>query len=224
MTRRLLDLFAGAGGCSVGYARAGFDVTGVDCEPHDDYPFRLVVADAMKIAADVEFLGLFDVVAGSPPCPRYSTITPEAARESHPDLIGPLRDSLRAWGGLYVIENVEGARKVMDHPVKLCGSAFGLRVRRHRLFESNAFLTGVECYHHQQPATIGVYGDHPEERQFMRPNGTSRGRKARTVMEAADALGIDWMTSWDDLTDAIPPSFTEHLGLQLLEHLERSAA
>lgn len=30
MKPRLLDLFCGAGGCSVGYHRAGFDVTGVD--------------------------------------------------------------------------------------------------------------------------------------------------------------------------------------------------
>jgi DNA modification methylase len=30
---RLLDLFCGAGGCSVGYHRAGFDVVGVDNRP-----------------------------------------------------------------------------------------------------------------------------------------------------------------------------------------------
>jgi hypothetical protein len=39
-------------------------------------------------------------------------------------------------------------------------------------------------------------------------------------------MGIDWMTRWDDLADAIPPAMTEFLGIQLVDHLahERQAA
>ena len=218
---RLLDLFAGAGGAGMGYSRAGFDVVGVDIELHADYPFPMIVGDAMEYVTDGEFLALFDVVHASPPCPRYSVATPAEARENHPDLVGPVRDALRAWGSTYVIENVPGAP--LDHPVMLCGSAFGLRVRRHRLFESNAFLMSPGCVHGAQRNVVGVYGDHADRVPVLRPDGTSRGVKATSVADAQDALGIDWMSRWEDLADAIPPAMTEHIGGQLIDGLERAA-
>lgn len=235
MTRpRLLDLFAGAGGCAVGYHRAGFDVTGVDNEPHPDYPFELVQADALAVLRNGgsgwsrggRFVALrdFDVIHASPPCPRYSTMT-GPRRDEHPDLIPVVRDLLTAWGGTYIIENVEGARRVMRHPVKLCGSSFGLRVRRHRYFESNGpLLWSMPCDHTAQGNPVGVYGDHPDSKLYLRGNGTRRGAKAVSIEDAQDALGIDWITTWDDLADAIPPAFTEFLGSQLLEHLSVVAA
>jgi hypothetical protein len=96
----------------------------------------------------------------------------------------------------------------------LCGSAFGLRVERHRLFESNACLMSAGCMHAVHVGgAVGVYGDHwDREGGWLRPDGTSRGRKATSVEDAGDALGIDWMTTWDDLTDAIPPAYTHMTG------------
>lgn len=217
MRPRLLDLFCGAGGASVGYHRAGFDVVGVDIEPHPDYPFPMIVMDAMDALTGGLDLTPFVAVHASPPCPRYSTITPESSRAKHPDLIGPVRDALQSWGGVYVIENVAGAMRAMRNPAKVCGSSFGLAVRRHRLFESNVFVMTMNCRHPEQGRPIGVYGDHPQDDEYYRrPDGTRRGNKAKTIKQAREALGIDWMTSWDDLTDAIPPAFTEHIGAQLL--------
>lgn len=217
MKPRLLDLFCGAGGCSVGYSRAGFDVTGVDIAPHPDYPFEMYVADALTFPLEG-----FDVVHASPPCPRYSTATPAANRDKHPDLVPVIRERLLEWGGPYVIENVPGAPLLS--PTLLCGSSFGLRVRRHRLFESNVMLMSHPCQHSGQEI-VGVYGDHwDREGGWLRPDGTSRGVKATSVADAQDALGIDWMTVWDDLTDAIPPAYTEHIGSSLLAHIGRLAA
>jgi DNA (cytosine-5)-methyltransferase 1 len=163
----------------------------------------------------------FDVIHASPPCPRYSVATPAANREDHPDLVGPVREALRAWGGTYVIENVPGAP--LDHPVMLCGSAFGLRVRRHRLFESNAFLMSPGCFHDSRPV-VGVYGAHADrEGGWLRPDGTSRGLKATSVADAQDALGVDWMSRWEDLADSIPPAYCEFLGSQLIDAMERAA-
>ena len=218
---KLLDLFCGAGGCSVGYARAGFEVVGVDIEPHGDYPFELTVADAMEVARDLDYLAGFDVVHASPPCPRYSTVTPVEARDRHPDFVPVMRDLLAKWGGVWVMENVVGAP--MPSAVVLCGRSFGLKVARHRLFEASHFVMSPGCAC-GGGAPIGVYGNpDPLGGERRRPGGGSRGRKATGVAEAQDAMGIDWMTDWDDLTDAIPPAYTEYLGHQLAAHVRVAA-
>lgn len=213
---RLLDLFCGAGGCSVGYHRAGFDVTGVDIEPHDDYPFEFVLADAVEIAQDTAYLDTFDAVHASPPCPRYSIATPDETRDDHPDLVPVMRDLLTTWGGVWVIENVPGAP--MPDALLICGKAMGLPwLQRHRLFESNAPLMspGCACDHR---GTISVFGHSGEDRR----GGVMRKHVALDVIK--QAMGIDWMTRREDIADAIPPAYTEHIGAQLLEHLARAAA
>jgi hypothetical protein len=37
-------------------------------------------------------------------------------------------------------------------------------------------------------------------------------------------MGIDWMTEWSDITDAIPPSYTEWIGAQLIDWIEARRA
>ena len=49
---RLLDLFCGAGGAAVGYARAGFEIVGVDLKNQPNYPFEFVQADATAYPLD----------------------------------------------------------------------------------------------------------------------------------------------------------------------------
>lgn len=119
----------------MGYHRAGFDVIGVDIEPQPNYPFELVRADALKYG--YECWGMtFGAVHASPPCQAYST-TGALHSNEHPELVEETRKLLQAMqaqlGIPYVIENVVGAPLV--NPIMLCGSSFGLGVRRHRLFE-----------------------------------------------------------------------------------------
>lgn len=201
----------------MGYHRAGFDVVGVDIKPQQRYPFDFVQADA--IAYVIEYGREFDAIHASPPCQAHSTITPDKSK--HVDLIPETRVALEASGLPWVIENVAGARYSMRDPMLLCGSSFGLQVRRHRLFESNIWLTSLPCDHAAQGRPIGVYGSHGEPNgEFARPNGGKRGRKAADVDEAREVMGMPW-ASWHGAAQAIPPAYTEFIGAQLLAEVRR---
>lgn len=148
MKPKLLDLFCCAGGAAVGYHKAGFDVTGVDLRKYN-YPFEFVEADAMKL--DRSFVGGFDAIHASPPCQAYSDLAKRNGNaDMWPRLIEPVRAMLRASGKPYVIENVDGA-PLLD-PVILCGTMFrGLRVLRHRLFETNFPVDMSGLVHRRHP-------------------------------------------------------------------------
>src|SRR5690349_17985271 len=102
----------------MGYARAGFEVVGVDLEPQPCYPFEFHQADALTFSLDG-----FDVIHASPPCLGYSAATSfhRQARKNHPLLIPAFRERLEASGKLYIIENVERAKAHMKFPLLLCG-------------------------------------------------------------------------------------------------------
>jgi DNA (cytosine-5)-methyltransferase 1 len=219
---RLLDLFCGAGGAAVGYHRAGFEVVGVDIAPQPRYPFEFIEWDALEFMewAPWPWLadqGGFDAIHASPPCQRWSARAANPLR--HPDLITPLRPLLEATGLPYVIENVPQAP--LRDPTRICGSTLGLRVRRHRHFETTFPLLAPRCTHNGQPVPIGVYGDHPEDAPVRSKRGNELWR-ARTLEDGRNAMGIDWMT-WDELCEAIPPAYTELIGHQLLAHLKVAA-
>ena len=234
---RILDLFCCEGGAATGYAGAGFEVIGVDIEPQPNYPYKFHQGNAIHILRDLiltDILGTtitlagteyrledFDAIHASPPCQAYSTITPDKTK--HEALIADTRELLIESGLPYVIENVAGARRELIDPVLLCGSSFGLRVRRHRYFESNIPLLSIPCQHKAQGQPLGVYGDHGDLTDVLRPNGTSRGRKARDVQEAREAMGMPWATR-DGLREAIPPAYSQFIGVQLAAHIQEEAA
>ena len=215
---KLLDLFCKAGGASMGYSLAGFDVVGVDIKKQKRYPFEFIHADALEVLADVEFLAQFDVIHASPPCQTHSSTKhlrdAQGNSTTKIDLIPQTREGLIASGKTYIIENVPGAPLIT--PVQVCGSSFDLKVRRHRLFESNVELVGTICDHKKQGRPVGVYG-------AMRDEIPGGGHTAKSIEQAREAMGISWML-WGDLVEAIPPMYTEHLGKQLITHLGENNA
>jgi len=209
---KLLDLYCGVGGASVGYHQAGFEVLGVDLKHGKRYPFTYMRANVLDVLQDEEYINQFDVIHASPPCQTHSITkhlrNAQGKTTSKVDLIPETRAALIASGKPYIIENVPGSPLL--NPIQLCGSSFGLKVRRHRLFESNVRLIGSVCDHKAQGRPIGVYGSLNDEI----PKG---GKTASTINEARQAMGIDWGI-WTELVEAIPPAYTKYLGEQLLRH------
>lgn len=201
--KRALDLFCGAGGASMGLYRAGFEVTGVDNKRQPRYPFRFIEGDALE--ADLRG---YDLIWASPPCQRY-TVAQNAAKnaDAHPDLIPVVREMLEASGSAWIIENVVGAP--LRNPMLLYGLAFGLKVKRHRLFESNRFILVPPCPSHDQDYYV-IFGHEVRNRRHR----VKAGRKNR-ISEGREAMGIDWMTL-AELCQAIPPAYSEFLGRRVI--------
>jgi len=210
---RLLDLFAGAGGASMGYHHAGFDVTGVDLFPQPHYPFRFIQADAIHYLA--EHWQEYDVVHASPPCQRWSQMSkcrPEIA-EKYPDLIAPTRALLDLTGLPYVLENVPGAPLRPD--VTLCGRMFGLKLYRHRVFEANFDIGQPK---HPRHLTPGGRAGHWRPGEIISVSG-----HCSPIALAREAMGIDWMNR-HELAESIPPDYTVFVGHMLQDHLMVVAA
>jgi DNA (cytosine-5)-methyltransferase 1 len=196
----------------MGLYRAGFDVEGWDIKQGVSYPFARHIGDALN--AD---LSSFDFVWASPPCQAHSALRHLYPEKDYECFIDRTRDKLKAWGGLYIIENVPGAPLI--NPVQLCGSAFGLRVRRHRLFESNAEIVGVECDHAAQGRPIDVSGTGGRRINRRVNDHGGNTNKPRNIQEAQDAMGINWMCR-EELAQAIPPAYSEFLARQILRVLK----
>jgi DNA (cytosine-5)-methyltransferase 1 len=225
-TPRLLDLFCGAGGAGMGYHRAGFEVVGVDLHPQPHYPFEFHQADAMTFPLDG-----FDAIHASPPCQLYSLGT-RSGKVGAPDLIGPVRDRLMATSVPWVIENVRGAASTLNAGLLLCGSMFGLAVQRHRLFESPMYLWSPQhdCYLAREARdrfpVPDVWLTKPcwNESQRSRAYGvTGEMRLTGTFDFWKGLMDMPWAGRSKELTEAIPPAYTEWIGTQLLRSLEAVA-
>jgi DNA (cytosine-5)-methyltransferase 1 len=204
--RRLLDLYSCAGGAGYGYHLAGFTVTGVDIRPQPHYPFEFIQADALDVLADHAFLAEFDAIHASPTCQNRARVTAwRGSRDNHPDTLTPTLRLLDTVSIPWVVENVPEAVPPLRPDYRLCGTQFGLTVKRHRVFQRGnwtAFelMPPCQCY------------KNPRVRPFM--------HKAERAY--ADAMGCTWMTK-EEARQAVPLAYTEHIGVQLLETLERAA-
>ena len=188
----------------MGYHRAGFEVVGVDIEPQPHYPFRFVQADALDYP-----LHCADVVHASPPCQAFTVYN--NCRPGHspkwPDLISQTRDHLVRSGLPYIMENVAGAP--LADPIRLCGTSFGLRVRRHRFFEVRGFSAVPP------PCDHGRYQDRLFPGSSNRPNGrtvANIGEYRVPLAQQKLAMGINWQVTLAELSQAIPPAYTEWIG------------
>jgi DNA (cytosine-5)-methyltransferase 1 len=216
--QRLLDLFCCAGGAGNGYYRAGFEVVGVDINPQPNYPYTFIQGDALDYVR--EHFREFDVIHASPPCQAYSPLnalpsTKDASE--HPDLVAATRAVLNSTGRPWVIENVMSAPLLGG--IRLCGGMFGLRTYRHRRFETTCGLTLTEPQHPKHVIRTAT-----KRRRELWNQGwhVSITGDVGTYL-GPEAMGIDWMTG-QELCEAIPPPYTEFIGVQLLQYLSGQLA
>jgi DNA (cytosine-5)-methyltransferase 1 len=215
MVRRILDLFSGAGGAAMGYHRAGFEVVGIDIQQRKRYPFEFHQADALEYL-DAHW-SEFDAVHASPPCQAYSQSTNgfRNAGKVYPDLLVPTREALAALPIPWVIENVPGAPMRADY--RLCGCFFGLALRRDRWFETSWHGFSMMPTHDHSGDYVTVIGGGTPTPEILR-----RGRNTMRAERQA-AMGINWMSN-EEMSLAIPPAYTEWLGLELLAVIEAQVA
>lgn len=226
----LLDLYACAGGAGEGYARAGWNVIGVDTVRHKRNPHPVITADVLDLP--VEFIRMFDAVHASPPCQGLTELNNDKSR--HLNLIPATRALLEKAGVPYVLENVRAARPHLVSPVSLRGTMFLCHLRtskgqtfvlsRERLFETNWPL---EAPH--DPGAAGfpianVFGGHLRARAKAYRTGNGTGKTVDFPGEDRPALarqlmGMPW-ASMAEMSEAVPPAYTEYVGRRLLAHLE----
>jgi DNA (cytosine-5)-methyltransferase 1 len=221
----VLDTFCCGGGMAMGYYLAGFDVVGVDIAPQPNYPFTFHQGDA------IEYIRThgheYDLGHGSPPCQHYTPLN-AYNHKVYPDLIDPTRAAFEAAGLPYVIENVEAAAPELRDPVLLCGPMFGLKVYRHRLFETNFPLAAPEHPKHVERCIRNGYLP-TAERPFMSIHG---GKHSRAWQRAAcDAMGMPWIKVPEDarmeriqlgireVCEAVPPRYAQWIGERAAAHI-----
>jgi len=205
----VLDTYCKAGGAAKGLSRAlpGAVIIGIDIAPQPNYPFRFIQQDFFDSGS--RLFEWADFIWASPPCQAY---TNQGRGNGHPKLVEPTREILVATKKPYVIENVVGAPLL--NPVRLCGSMFDLGVRRHRNFETNfPVVLDRACSHagREVRAYYGAWGREAFRAKKPGNKDTLRG----TLKRALKDMGIDWMT-WEELTQAVPPAYSEWIAKQWL--------
>lgn len=212
---KLLDLYCGAGGASMGYFLAGFDVVGMDINPQPDYPFPFIQGDITRMRIPWH---KYQAVASSPPCQRHSisqTIKGIEVAHKHPDLISYTRERLAATDLPYIIENVPQAPLI--DPIMLCGSMFNLHtkrfeLKRHRCFETNWGVGDIPLHRCGNKISLSVFGNGG----IYRYQGKDRHAGLRLCNQL---MGTHWMRNQKGVSQAIPPMFTALIGMRLRAYL-----
>ena len=222
----LIDLFCGGGGATKGYQRAGFYVIGVDIEPQPNYcGDEFIQGDALEFLASRPYWIQNNAVHASPPCHDFTSLASISGGDGTGWMLPAVLWFLRKLQTPWIVENVDGAPLPKsatlfgDNAAVLCGSMFDLQVLRHRTFLASFPIHAPEHGSHEglfySPAG---HGEPSKEKRARFAELRGEGYQKR----AMNAMGIDWMGR-DDMTEAIPPAYTEWLGKQMLDQLKVAA-
>lgn len=201
MKLKALDLFCCGGGAGKGLSDAGFSVVGVDIKHQPKYPFEFYQGCALEFPLDE-----FDFLWASPPCQGH-TKAKKLQGNIHECFIDRIRARFLKSGKPYCIENVPGAPLI--NPITLCGTMFGLKTYRHRLFECN--FSVKQPHHGPHTAKNAKMGRPVKDGEFIQVVG-----HFSNVGFAREAMGIDWLGQ-NELREAIPPAYSKYIAEQWKE-------
>ena len=205
----------------MGYSQAGFEVVGVDITYQENYPFLLIVKDALSLP--LSLLRSFDLIHASPPCQHFTayrrnkTIN-EGIEDRYLNLIPQTREILERAGVPFVMENLPTSPLRSD--LMLCGSMFKtnpaspyMDVRRHRIFEMNFSTAQPKCQHE-----VWVKRKYKPSSDRVNKRFTIEiGAWNEPLPLQKAAMGVDWKVTVRELSEAIPPAYTRYIGTQFLE-------
>ncbi|MFE0023390.1 hypothetical protein [Amycolatopsis sp. NPDC059021] len=199
---------------------------GVDIQPQPNYAGdEFIQGEAVALAPVLVSHFRPAAVVGSPPCQAFSNLN-AYNQLSYPNLIPALRARFEETGLPYVIENVPGAKEWLTDPVTICGGSLGLPLIRHRLFETGGGFTLAPPAHRPHQRCVRNGSLPTAKAPWMSIHG---GKHSRAWLEAAKkAMGMPWVskdtaTGIREVCEAAPPAYGEHIGRQLMTHLQRSA-
>jgi DNA (cytosine-5)-methyltransferase 1 len=94
---------------------------------------------------------------------------------------------------------------------------FGLRLYRHRGFESNLKLTAPKHPNHTARCARNGYLPSPDQ-PYMTITGGKHSKAWQ--LKACEYMGTPWMRTIRDVCESVPPLFTKHIGAQLLQQID----
>lgn len=195
----------------------------MDLQAQPNYPYTFYQKDAIEVLLQLETARgnhHYSAIHASPPCQAHTALTKGTNAKTHAysDLIPQVRTMLDLVGLPYIIENVE--QSTIRPDLKLCGEMFGLRVLKHRNFEISGFTVPQPDHQpHRGRAAGWRHGSKPAEPYYVSVYGTGGSRG--TIEDWREAMRMPWAGKKRELSEAIPPVFTEFIGKHLMKELTR---
>ena len=220
-----LDLFCGGGGACIGMQWAGFEVVGIDINPHPNYPGHFIQADVHNLPVSIDDFGF---VWASPPCQAFSVMKnmrkDKTQNERYPNLIPYVRDLLSTHP-FTAIENVPKAPIRPD--VVLTGVSMGLPyIYRKRIFELSFLClypspARVESSYWKQCKAISITNGSTSKAQHYRRVAMGLPGKP-TTDECKAVMGIppEYKFERRVISEAIPPAYSEYIAREALRQME----
>ena len=220
---RLIDLFAGAGGMTLGFTRFcghqfepvwANDIDGYAAQTYNfNFGNHCVVGDIVDILENRRFkIPTADVVIGGPPCQGFSLLNKKREGDPRKELWRPFMDVVELSGAsVFVMENVPqllgsfehgeiiGVAEAMGFTVrwaKLCAADYGVSQKRWR-----AFIIGCKFL---DPA--GVF---PPKKSHFNPKLTQKRAYFDDEFDEYVSEPLPWRTVKDIIGDLPSPSGTE---------------